>query len=226
MIKFKNITKTYPASRNSDKKVVLDDLSFRLKKNEILALMGSSGSGKTTIARLILGLEKPDRGSIIYKNINLCSLTSKKFKPYRKDIQFISQDPSSFFDPSIKIGKSIIEPLNNFNIPISGKKNRIKNLLEDLKLDEKILERYPHQVSGGEIQRASILRVLLLEPKILILDEVTSMLDISVQAQVLHILKQVKKEYQMSYLFISHDREVVDIFADRTIELDRGKIKQ
>ncbi len=224
MIKLKNISKSYSNRFKSDKKIVLDDINFSLENDEILALMGPSGCGKTTIARIILGLERADEGSVIYKGINLCKLTRKEFKPYRREIQLISQRPGSFFDPSIKLGKSINEPLKNFNISPKTKKCRIKELLYDLKLDEKTLTRYPHQVSGGEIQRLSILRALILEPKVLILDEATSMLDISVQAQILSLLKEIKEKNDMSYLFISHDEEVVNLFADRVIRLDKGKI--
>ncbi|NLL81236.1 MAG: ABC transporter ATP-binding protein [Tissierellia bacterium] len=224
MIELMNISKTYSNRFRANKKLVLDHINFLLESEEILALMGPSGCGKTTIARLILGLEKADSGSIVYNSVDLSKLNKKEFKPYRKDIQLISQKPSSFFDPSIKLGKSIIEPLKNFNIILKDKENRIEELLNDLKLDNTILKRYPHQVSGGEIQRLSILRALLLEPKILILDEATSMLDISVQAQILYLLKEIKNKNNMSYLFISHDKEVVNLFADRVIKLKEGKI--
>lgn len=217
MIKLINISKTYSNKFSSEKKIVLENINFSIKENEILALMGPSGSGKTTIARIILGLEKPDEGSVIYKNVDLCKLSKKDFKPFRKEIQLISQKPSSFFDPSVKLGKSIVEPLKNFKIKLESKRKRIEELLDDLKLDHKILTRYPHQVSGGEIQRLSILRALLLEPKLLILDEATSMLDISVQAQILHLLKEIKNK--TSYLFISHNEEVVNLFSDRVIKL-------
>ncbi len=224
MIKLVDISKKYCSRFNSSENLVLDEVNFTLRENEILALTGPSGCGKTTIARLILGLEKPDKGSIFYKDVDLSKLNKRQFKPYRKKIQFISQNPGSFFDPSIKLGKSIIEPLNNFKISVKSKESKIEELLDDLKLDSKILTRYPHQVSGGEIQRLSILRGLLLEPKVLVLDEVTSMLDISVQAQILSLLKEIKIKNHMSYLFISHDEEVVNLFADRIIRLDRGKI--
>lgn len=224
MIKLTNIVKTYSNRFKTNKKLVLDDISFSIEKEEILALMGPSGCGKTTIARLILGLEKPDSGSIIYDDVDLSKLSKKEFKPYRKDIQLISQKPSSFFDPSMKLEKSIIEPLKNFDIKVRDKEQRIEEFLNDLKLDSKILKRYPHQVSGGEIQRLSILRALLLEPKVLILDEATSMLDISVQAQILYLLKEIKSKNNLSYLFISHDEEVVNLFAHRVIRLSNGKI--
>lgn len=219
MIELIHISKAYSNSSRSEKKIVLDNISFTIGEHEILALMGASGCGKTTIARIILGLERPDSGSVIYKNIDLCKLSKNEFKHFRKDIQIISQKPSSFFDPSIKIGKSIVEPLKNFKISVDSKKQKIEEMLYELKLDAKILTRYPHQVSGGEIQRLSILRALLLEPKMLILDEATSMLDISVQAQILHLLKEIKNKNKMSYLFISHDEEVVNLFADRVIKI-------
>lgn len=219
MIDVIGINKTFSGKRQAEKKIVLENLSFSIMEDEILALMGPSGCGKTTVARIILGLEKSDDGSVIYKGVDLCRLSKREFKPFRKEIQLISQKPSSFFDPSIKLGKSIVEPLKSFKIPIKSKAERIEELLDELKLDDKILTRYPHQVSGGEIQRLSILRALLLDPSILILDEATSMLDISVQAQILHLLKELKIKNKMSYLFISHDEEVVNLFADRTIKL-------
>lgn len=216
MIKVSNLDKSF-----GDKKI-LNDINFTLKSGEILSIVGDSGSGKTTLSKIILGLIKPDRGQIIYEGVDLVNLGKKDFKKYRKDIQIISQNPSSFFDPSMKLGRSVIEPLKNFKLKLDNEK--FKDLIEEFKLDEKVLARYPHQVSGGEIQRLSIIRALLLEPKILILDEPTSMLDISVQAQILDILKRVQVEKNMSYIFISHDMEVVEIFSDRVLNLKSSKL--
>ncbi len=216
MIKVSNLDKSF-----GDKKI-LNDINFTLKSGEILSIVGDSGSGKTTLSKIILGLIKPDRGQIIYEGVDLVNLGKKDFKKYRKDIQIISQNPSSFFDPSMKLGRSVIEPLKNFKLKLDDEK--LKDLIEEFKLDEKVLARYPHQVSGGEIQRLSIIRALLLEPKILILDEPTSMLDISVQAQILDILKRIQVDKNMSYIFISHDMEVVEIFSDRVLNLKNSKL--
>lgn len=224
MIKIEKINKSFGRRFSKDRNHIIKDVSFTIGKGETLGLMGPSGCGKTTLARIILGLIKPDSGSIIYKNEDLAGLDKKQFKEYRREIQLISQKPQSFFNPSIRLGKSIVEPLKNFGLDYREYEGEILDLLEDLKLDEKLLDRYPHQVSGGEIQRLSLLRALLLDPKVLILDEPTSMLDISVQAQIIDLLKKLKEDRDISYLFISHDEEVVEIFSDRIIRMENGEI--
>lgn len=223
MIKMINITKIY--TKNKEKKIILDNVNLHLKKGETLAIMGASGSGKTTLSRIILRLINEDGGDMFYQGKNIKEFSKGELLNFRKDVQLVSQHPEAFFDPSMQIIKSLIEPLKNFKCYDKKEfEKRVKELLEELKLKEALLQRYPHQLSGGEIQRLSIIRSLLLRPKILILDECTSMLDISVQAQILHLLKKLKEKEKLTYCFISHDLNVVEFMADRILEIKNGKL--
>jgi len=214
-----NICKTY-YNRYTNKTVkIIDNFSLRIDEAEVVALMGKSGCGKSTLARILLRLIPCDSGSISFNNVDITQAKGKQLQAFRKNVQFISQRPESFFDPMFKLGKSLMEPLEVFKKEVNPEK--VAELLELVKLNDSILTRYPHQVSGGEIQRLSIARALLLEPKLLILDEPTSMLDISVQAQVLHLLKNIHQEKKLAYLLITHDKQVAHWLCDRVVELRR-----
>ena len=220
MLEARNISKTFLGRHRGEKIVALDKFSLRVEPGKTLALMGPSGCGKSTLARIILRLIPPDSGDILYQGKEITYQKGKGLRQFRQQVQFISQHPGSFFDPSIRLGYSVLEPQKFFGFydkVQSGE--QMKNTLKLLKLDTSLLERYPHQVSGGEIQRLAICRALLLKPSFLILDEATSMLDISVQAQILHILKDLQHTQQLGYLLISHDKEVVQWMADNIIEM-------
>ncbi|MDO5425680.1 MAG: dipeptide/oligopeptide/nickel ABC transporter ATP-binding protein [Eubacteriales bacterium] len=203
---------------------VLDQVDFCLEEQKITALMGPSGSGKSTLARILLFLEQPDAGEILYNGKPVNRKNRKEVLQFRRKVQYISQRPESFFDPMYKLSSSVLEAAGVHGIPISEAKERLKELLELVKINDAVLERYPYQVSGGEIQRVALCRALLLEPEVLILDEATSMLDVSVQAQILNLLKDLKERLGLTYLFIAHDREVVKWFADQALELRDGKL--
>ena len=184
--------------------------------------MGESGCGKSSLAKILLRLLSIDKGKILFCEKNITKLNGNKLKSFRKEVQFISQNPSSFFDPMKKISKSLVEPLEIYNLNYTN--DDIENILERVKLKKIILSKYPHQLSGGEIQRVSLARALLLNPQILILDEPTSMLDISVQAQILHLLKELRREKQLSYLFISHDKAIVNWLCDKILVMKNGQL--
>ena len=225
MLEAREICKTFRKGWRGKSFSALQDVSLTIKEGETLGLMGPSGCGKSTLARILLRLIPADSGEVLYKGKNYRGLSGKQMLPFRKEVQLISQRPQSFFDPSMKLGKSMVEPLKIFGLYKKTYSEEIlAQTLYKVKLNDSLLERYPHQVSGGEIQRLSICRALLLNPKVLILDEATSMLDISVQAQILHILKDLKKTQSISYLFISHDRKVVEWMSDRVLEMKQGKI--
>ena len=189
---------------------------------EAVALMGGSGSGKSTLARLLLRLLPCDTGKIYFRGTDITKLSGKKLAGFRHAVQFISQRPESFLDPRKKLGYSLREALEVFSLPYV--EEQALEMLDLVKLNAKLLERYPHQVSGGEIQRICLVRALLLEPELLILDEPTSMLDISVQAQILHLLKDIRTQKQIAYLFISHDRLISEWLCDRVVRIEQGKI--
>ncbi len=219
-----NISKLY-FDRNTGKNFyVLKDCNISLAQNEIVGLMGKSGSGKSTLVKILLRLIDCDNGTIKFNSTDITNLTNKDLKFYRKKVQFISQRPENFFDPMMILRKSLLEPLKIFGISLDEMK--LKEHLDKVKLNETVLKRYPHQLSGGEIQRLSIVRALLLNPEIIILDEATSMLDISVQAQILHLLKELQNEKLLTYLFISHDKNIINWFSDRVLIMENGKILQ
>ena len=201
---------------------VLQSCSLQIAAGEAVGMMGPSGCGKSTLARVLLRLLPTDSGRIIFQTQDVTQLSQKQLKPFRQQVQFISQRPESFFDPLLKLGASLREPLQIFDLPDSSE--IIEAALATVKLSPALLDRYPHQVSGGEVQRLSIARALLLKPKLLILDEPTSMLDISVQAQILQLLKNIRRQEQMAFLFISHDKAVINYMCDRQLYMQEGRI--
>lgn len=221
MLKGEAICKKYLDRSSGQTVSILDNCNIKVEEGEIVGLMGKSGCGKSTLARILLRLIPCDSGKIYFENQDITNASKAQLTTFRQKVQFISQRPESFFDPIMKLGKSLREPLEIFNMPVDEMK--IKELLEIVKLNEAVLSRYPHQVSGGEIQRLSIARALVLEPKMLVLDEPTSMLDISVQAQILHLLKNIQEERKLAYLLITHDSSIANWLCDRVVILKNNK---
>lgn len=220
MLKAENISKSF-IDRSSGKTFeLLHNVSLEIKGGEAVALMGGSGSGKSTLARILLRLLPCDCGKIYFQEQEISNAAGKDLKNFRRNVQFISQRPESFLDPRQTLGCSLKEAFTVFNLPYDEEK--IKEMLDLVKLNAELLQRYPHQVSGGEIQRICLVRALLLEPKLLILDEPTSMLDISVQAQILHLLRDIRQEKQLAYLFITHDKQLAKWLCDRVLHIDQG----
>lgn len=223
MLKAENISKSF-IDRSSGKSFrLLQDISLEIAPGEAVALMGGSGSGKSTLARLLLRLLPCDAGKIYFRGTEISKLSGKELAGFRRSVQFISQRPESFLDPRKTLSYSLREALEVFSLPYA--EEQALEMLDLVKLNAKLLERYPHQVSGGEIQRICLVRALLLEPELLILDEPTSMLDISVQAQILHLLKDIRTQKQIAYLFISHDRLISEWLCDRVVRIEQGLIR-
>ena len=223
MLKAENISKSF-IDRSSGKSFrLLQDVSLEIAPGEAVALMGGSGSGKSTLARLLLRLLPCDAGKIYFRGTDITKLSGKELAGFRRSVQFISQRPESFLDPRKTLSYSLREALEVFSLPYV--EEQALEMLDLVKLNAKLLERYPHQVSGGEIQRICLVRALLLEPELLILDEPTSMLDISVQAQILHLLKDIRAQKQIAYLFISHDRLISEWLCDRVVRIEQGRIR-
>ena len=232
LLEIKNL-KTYYKSKNNwfDKPTfvkAVDGVSFKVFEGETVGLVGESGSGKSTIGRTVLGLEKATSGEIWYKGVDLTRLNASAYKKYRKEIQIVFQDPYSSLNPSLKVGKAILEPMERHKILASTKERKeyICSLLEKVGLDKEFYHRYPHEFSGGQRQRIGIARALALQPKFIICDESVSALDVSVQAQVLNLLNTLKAEFGFTYLFISHDLSVVKFMSDQLIVLNKGKIEE
>lgn len=203
----------------------VDGVSFEIKEGKTLGLVGESGCGKTTVGRTILRLIEPTEGKMFFDGEDITSLNGSKLKKLGREMQIIFQNPESSLNPRMKIYDSIAEPLR---IHKMCKKNEEKEvifeLIETVNLNEELLFRYPHELSGGQIQRVAIARILSLNPKFIVADEPTSMLDVSVQAQILNLLKDLQRKYAISYLFISHDLEVVEWMSDEIAIMHKGKI--
>lgn len=206
----------------------VDNVSFNVYRGETVGIVGESGCGKTTLGRTILQLTKSTSGSVIYKNRDLALIKKSELKHLRKEIQIIFQDPYSSLNPRISIGEAIVEPMRVHGIESNEKarRDKAKFILDRVGLSASHFERYPHEFSGGQRQRICIARALALNPELIICDESVSALDVSVQAQVLNLLNELKLEFGFTYLFISHDLSVVHFMSDRIVVMKDGKIQE
>jgi peptide/nickel transport system ATP-binding protein len=206
----------------------VDDVSFEVYPGETMGLVGESGCGKTTLGRTLLRLIEPTSGDIMFDGRNIVTMTQNDLRKERKDMQIIFQDPYSSLNPRIPIGEAIIEPMRVHGIGDSdfARKKKAMELLDTVSLKTAHFNRYPHEFSGGQRQRICIARALALNPKFIICDESVSALDVSVQAQVLNLLNSLKKQFEFTYIFISHDLSVVKFMSDRIIVMNKGKIEE
>ncbi|MEE6449786.1 dipeptide ABC transporter ATP-binding protein [Gottfriedia acidiceleris] len=203
----------------------VDDISFHIYEGETLSIVGESGCGKSTTGRAILRLDEPTSGSIHFKEKDLLSLGKKEMRKIRKDLQVIFQDPFASLNPRQTIGQILAEALAIQNVvPKEERKARIEELLGHVGLRPEAMERFPHEFSGGQRQRVGIARALAVDPKLIICDEAVSALDVSIQAQVLNLLKSLQKKFSLTFLFISHDLGVVRHISDRVMVMYLGKI--
>jgi peptide/nickel transport system ATP-binding protein len=203
----------------------VDGISFDVYPGETIGLAGESGSGKTTLGRLLIRLTDPTAGKIIFQGRDISTLNAEEIRELRKSMQIIFQDPYSSLDPRQMIGKAILEPMivHGLHGKRHSQKDKVFELLEKVGLDSKSYNRYPHEFSGGQRQRVCIARALAVEPTFLILDESVSALDVSVQAQVLNLLNQLKKDFGFTYIFISHDLSIVKFMSDRLFIMRNGR---
>lgn len=213
---------------NRKKSQALHSVSFDVFKGETLGLVGESGSGKTTLSRAILRLIESSSNKIRYKEQDLSKLEGEQLRKFRKNIQIIFQDPYSSINPKESVGTIIMEPMivHNLHGSYKQRKARVIELLEKVNLSSDVYSRYPHQLSGGQRQRVGIARALAVEPELIICDESVSALDVSIQAQVLNLLNDLKRDFGLTYIFISHDLNVVQYMSDRIIVLKSGKIEE
>jgi len=231
LIEVKNLKKYFPVKAGILQKITnyvkaVDGISFYVKQKEILGLVGESGCGKSTVAATIMGLEKATAGSIEFEGKNLLSLNKKELKKVYKEMQIIFQDPFGSLDPRFKVGDIIGEPLIIHNMVKNKKEKdeRVRKLLDNVGLSSEHMNRYPHEFSGGQRQRIGIARALAINPKLIIADEPVSALDVSIQAQVINLLKDLQEKFKLTYLFIAHDLSVVKHISNRIAVMYLGRI--
>ncbi|MCC2648224.1 MAG: appF [Nitrososphaeraceae archaeon] len=237
ILQINNVKKYFPAnigvrrifhSTGSHYIKAVDDVSLTIEKGKVFVLAGGSGSGKTTLARLILRAIDPDSGSIVFDGEDITRNTGKKLKKFHVNTQMIHQDPYTSINPRMKIMDVIMEPLNIYNKQDS-KQQRIEKVLkslEDVRLEPAIdiAEKFPHMLSGGQRQRVSLARALVLKPKLIVADEPVSMLDVSIRAEILEIVKTLKDKFRISYLYITHDLSTARYIGDNIAIMFNGKI--
>jgi len=227
LIKVNNLVKYFPVRRflfSKDYVKAVDDVTFEIRKGETFGVVGESGSGKTTLGRLILRLIPPTAGDVYFEGKNVYKLKGKELLEFRRKAQMVFQDPFSSLDPRMTVFHIIMEGPITHGMKIDDPEEFVVNLLRRVGLERIHLHRYPHEFSGGQKQRIAIARALALEPEFVVLDEPTSALDVSVQAQILEMLKDLQKEFNLTYMFISHDLAVVKYMSDRIAVMYLGHI--
>lgn len=218
ILEIEHLTKRFNIRDSKGKKLELtavNDVSFSVNKGEIYGIVGESGCGKSTLGRCILRLVEPTEGSIRFRGKDITQISQGEFKNYRKSIQIVFQNPYASFNPRIRIGKALKEVLKQFRLYQGMEEERIIKVLKKVNMDVDALEKYPHQFSGGQLQRLAVARALLAEPEIIIADEPVSALDVSVQAQVVNLLMDLRDSMGLTIIFIAHDLSVVEHISDR-----------
>jgi peptide/nickel transport system ATP-binding protein len=234
LLEVRDLKKYFPIQRGLLRRVVghvkaVDGVSFTIREGETVGLVGESGSGKTTTGRLILRASQPTSGQVLFRHnssmVDLTPLSRRALKPYRKELQVIFQDPYSSLDPRMTVFDIVSEPLVIHGAARGGElKTQVRDLLQRVGLRAQHMNRFPHAFSGGQRQRIGIARALALRPKLVVCDEPVSALDVSIQAQVLNLLKDLQNEFHLAYLFIAHDLSVVEHISDRVAVMYLGKI--
>jgi peptide/nickel transport system ATP-binding protein/oligopeptide transport system ATP-binding protein len=230
LIEVENLVKYFPVRGGLLQRVVawvqaVDDVSFFIREGETLGLVGESGCGKTTVGRTMLRLIAPTSGKVYFDGVNVFSLRGRELKKMRRNMQIIFQDPFASLDPRMPIGESIAEGLKIHNIGTASERHEVViDMLRKVGLEDYHVRRYPHEFSGGQRQRIGIARALALRPKFIVCDEPVSALDVSIQSQVLNILKDLQKDYSLTYMFIAHNLSVVEHISDRVAVMYLGKL--
>jgi oligopeptide transport system ATP-binding protein len=230
ILEVKNLKKYFPIKkgfflRDAGAVRAVDGASFDLIKGETLGLVGESGCGKSTLGRTLIRLYEPTEGSIHFRGKDFCSLKAEELRQTRKSIQMIFQDPYASLDPRMTIAQILTQPFQIHNLYSEKERlDRVKSMLETVGLKASHFNRYPHEFSGGQRQRISIARAIALEPELIIADEPVSALDVSIQAQILNLLRDLQEKFKLTFIFISHDLKVIEHFCDRVAVMYLGRI--
>jgi oligopeptide transport system ATP-binding protein len=230
ILKTENLKKYFPIKNTFFKQrancvKAVDGVDLELKEGGILGIVGESGSGKTTLAKTILGIYRPSEGEVYFKGDRISNLPPNGMKAIRREIQYVYQNPGASFDPWWRVGRSLEEPLKIHQTPPEqGMKKKVKDVLKSVGLEEDHIFRYPHEFSGGQQRRLALARILVLSPSLIIFDEPTSGLDVSIQATILKLLKKLRNDLGLTYIFISHDLEVVRLMSDKIAVMYLGTI--
>jgi ABC-type glutathione transport system ATPase component len=225
-----SLTKRYPDrwsvfGRPTGWTTALHDVGFTLEAGETLALVGESGAGKSTTGRIVVRLIEPDQGEVRFEGADVLGLDRRQLRAYRESVQMIFQDPFGSLDPRVTVGDSVAEPLLvHYDMPRRERTERAADLLARVGLPRRVLDRYPAELSGGQLQRIAIARALTLHPKLIVCDEPVAALDVSVRAQVLNLMKDLQDEFGIALLFITHDLALVEVIADRVAVMRAGRI--
>jgi len=232
VISLKNIRKEYVVKKHfftgkvKEKVVAVKNVDFETEEGKTLGIVGESGSGKSTTGEIAGGLQEPIYGSVFYYGKNIAKMSDEEYMEFRRNVQFIFQDPKGSMDPNYKIGEILSQPI--LTLKIAKDKNEVNKLIDDMLekvgLDTSVKNKYPGEISGGQCQRAAIARALVVKPKVIICDEPVSALDVSIQAQILNLLKELQKELNITYIFISHDIGVVNYMSDTIMVMSKGSV--
>ena len=225
LLEGRHLTKEFPAGSNR-KVHAVSDVSLQILKGETLAIVGESGCGKSTLGRILIRLLQPTSGELVFRGKDVGRMKERDFRQYRRELQLIFQDPYASLDPRMNVRNLIAEPLRTWRVCRSEEEltKKVQELMQAVGVPEEYLNRYPHQFSGGQRQRIGIARAIALNPSLIVCDEPVSALDVSVQNQILNLLKELQKERGLTYLFISHDLSVVRHISDRTGVMFLGRI--
>ena len=225
VLEARRLSKTFPARDGKGQVRAVNDLSITVSEGETLGIVGESGCGKSTLARMLLRLIEPTSGEIVFRGEDLLALGPAAMRARRRDIQIVFQDPYASLDPRMSVAQIIAEPLDIHGMGSrADRREKVKALLDLVGLDQGAGARYPHEFSGGQRQRIGIARAIALEPKLLVLDEPVSALDVSIQAQIINLLGDLKVRMNLSYVFISHDLSVVQHVSDRVLVMYLGRV--